>query len=179
MDLKEKIRLQKVERSKFIAATDPQSFDFKLATWMASGLIVPAPGTWGTLAGLFPALFLLLIGGAPLVFLAGIILFFIGLKAVERIEGKLDNHDSSFIVIDEVVAIFLLLAFIPSQHLMFTVPAIFVLFRFFDAKKPWLIGLADKKIKGAMGVMMDDIVAAAFALIVFYIVYIPFVMLGG
>ncbi|PCJ25937.1 MAG: phosphatidylglycerophosphatase A [Rickettsiales bacterium] len=50
--------------------------------------------------------------------------------------------------------------------LLFLLP--FILFRFFDIKKPWPINWMDKNIKGALGVMLDDIAAALFATITHY-----------
>ena len=102
------------------------------------------------------------------VFLTALVLFFIGLKSVERLEQKLDSHDPSFIVIDEVAAILIVISVAPFLGSGFFAGEIlisFLLFRFFDAKKPWLVGLADRKIAGAWGVMMDDIVAAIFAIL--------------
>jgi phosphatidylglycerophosphatase A len=42
----------------------------------------------------------------------------------------------------------------------------FVLFRLFDIWKPWLVGLADRRVKGGVGVMLDDVVAGIHALVV-------------
>jgi hypothetical protein len=42
-----------------------------------------------------------------------------------------------------------------------------------------LVGLADRKIKGALGVMVDDIVAALFALISYYIIVVIFLLTMG
>lgn len=172
MSFKETYQRKKAERDQFVAALNPKSFDFQIATWFGSGLIIPAPGTWGTLGGLLFGIPLLILTNQLVVFITAIALFFIGLKSVERIEKKIDGHDPSFIVIDEVVAILLCLALIGTSNLYLTTPLIFLLFRFYDAKKPLLIGLADRKIKGALGVMIDDIVAAVFALITLWLILI-------
>lgn len=50
---------------------------------------------------------------------------------------------------------------------LFVLP--FVLFRLFDALKPWPINWLDKNIKGALGVMVDDVAAAIFASVVQYV----------
>jgi phosphatidylglycerophosphatase A len=42
----------------------------------------------------------------------------------------------------------------------------FVLFRLFDICKQWLVGLADRRVKGGVGVMLDDVVAGVHALVV-------------
>lgn len=187
MGFKEIYQKKKVERDQFIAALDPKSFDFQLSTWFGSGLLIPAPGTWGTIGGMIFGLTLWSLTNGFFVFIAAVILFFMGLQSVQRIEKKLDNHDPSFIVIDEVAAILLILSFnsliiawMGSLEVDGHFPTIvntvtFLLFRYFDAKKPGYIGVADRNIKGAWGVMMDDIVAALYTigasillLIVFY-----------
>jgi phosphatidylglycerophosphatase A len=164
MGFKETYQKKKVERDQFIAALNPKSFDFQIATWFGSGLIIPAPGTWGTVGGMIFGVPLLILTNSFFVFIVAVILFFVGLQSTERLEKKLSDHDPSFIVIDEVAAILLGLSFLPHIALAYTIPLIFILFRFFDAKKPWIIGLADRKIKGAWGVMIDDILAIIFAL---------------
>lgn len=175
---------KKAERARFLASLDHKSFDFQLATWFGSGLIIPAPGTWGTIGGFVFGLVLWNLTNGFVVFIAAIILFSMGLKSVERIEKKLNDHDPSFIVIDEVAAILLILSF---NSLMITwmgslgvsghFPTImnivtFLLFRYFDAKKPGYIGIADKELKGAMGVMMDDIIAAGYTIIASILLFI-------
>ncbi len=41
----------------------------------------------------------------------------------------------------------------------------FVLFRLFDIVKPWPISVADQKLKGGFGIMLDDVLAAGYALL--------------
>lgn len=187
MDFKEIYLEKKAERAQFIAALNPKSFDFQLSTWFGSGLLIPAPGTWGTIGGLIFGLILWSLTNGFFVFIAAVILFFMGLQSVERLEKKLKNHDPSFIVIDEVAAILLILSFNSLMiawmgslgvggHFPTIVNTVtFLLFRYFDAKKPGYIGVADRNIKGAWGVMMDDIIATLYTigasillLIVFY-----------
>lgn len=158
----------KNDRTKFLAALNPWSFDFQIATWFGTGLIIPASGTWGTLGGMIVALPLLFLTNSISILLMAAFLFALGFVCVSNIEKKLADHDPSFIVIDEVAAIFLLIGLISlsPQYLAGGEYLIgFALFRFFDARKPWIIGVADRKLKGAMGVMVDDILAAIFAYI--------------
>ena len=179
MNFSEKYDMQKANRDKFLSSLDQSSFDFQIATWFRTGLIIPAPGTWGTLGGMVLGVPLLILTNSAFVFLLGVILFFVGLQCVERIEEKLEDHDASFIVIDEVAAILMLIALLPSSFFIITMITGFLLFRYFDAKKPWLIGLADQKIKGALGVMADDVIAAIFALITFYLISFVFLLTMG
>jgi phosphatidylglycerophosphatase A len=164
-DLKNIYQIKKGERRKFLASNDFKSFDMQIATWFGFGLIIPASGTWGTIGGLIFGVILIFYTNSYIVLLTALALFFIGLGAVERIEKKSGLHDPSFIVIDEVVAILICIALTPKAFFYVSLILVFILFRFFDARKPWLIGFVDRKVKGAMGVMMDDVIAAAFAIV--------------
>lgn len=171
-NVKEIYYLKKIERDKFVGALDKKNFDFQIATWFGSGLIIPASGTWGTIGGILFGIPLLLITNSLIVLLTAIVLFFVGLKSVEELEKRLPDHDSSFIVIDEVVAILICIALLPKDYLYLNLVIVFVLFRYFDAKKPWIIGYIDKNIKGAMGVMLDDILAAISSILTLWVLII-------
>lgn len=185
---------KKIERARFLAPLDHKSWDFQLATWFGSGLLVPAPGTWGTIGGLIFGLILCNITNGFFVFVTAIALFFLGLQSVERLEKKLNDHDPSFIVIDEVAAILLIISFnslmiawmgsLGVKGYFATIVHIvtFLLFRYFDAKKPGFIGVADRDLKGAWGVMMDDVLAAFYtigaSILLFIIVYFLSIFVG-
>ena len=70
--------------------------------------------------------------------------------------------DESWIVVDEFAAMLFILAFLPRDA--FLVFFSLLMFRLFDIWKPWLVGLVDRKIHGAVGVMLDDLIAALFVL---------------
>ena len=53
--------------------------------------------------------------------------------------------------------------------------AAFLLFRIFDIWKPWPIGLADRRVHGGLGIMLDDLLAAVYAVLVFLVA----LMTGG
>ena len=72
-------------------------------------------------------------------------------------------HDHGGIVWDEMVGYWLTAAFIPLQWPWLL--AAFVLFRIFDILKPWPIRQLDKKVGGGFGIMIDDVVAALFAIL--------------
>lgn len=141
-----------------------------IALGAGSGLAPRAPGTFGTLfaLGLYHVLALAL----PPVFIAflAIPLFFIGVWACEVTGRDLGAADHGAIVWDEVVA-FLPLAAISSASLWLQAVA-FVLFRLFDIWKPYPIHLVDRNVKGGMGVMLDDVMAAAYA----YVSFILFIV---
>lgn len=193
MDFKEIFRAaqkayhtKKAERARFLAPLDIKSYDFQLATWFGSGLLIPAPGTWGTIGGFVFGLALWSLTNGFFVFIAAIALFFMGLQSVDRLEKKLDDHDPSFIVIDEVAAILLILSFnslmiswmgslgVGGHFAMIMNGVTFLLFRYFDAHKPGYIGIADKELKGAWGVMVDDLVAALYTIIASILLFVAY-----
>lgn len=143
--------------------------DFKhpatwVATWFGCGLMQPAPGTWGTLGALPFGIILLMTGGIPALLIGTIIIFILGLWAAKHFERMVREKDSGMIVIDEAVGVWI--AIIPATLTPSSVAIAFLLFRFFDILKPWPIGWMDKKIHGAMGVMLDDVLAGIYAALV-------------
>ncbi|WP_297574759.1 phosphatidylglycerophosphatase A [uncultured Campylobacter sp.] len=145
-------------------------------TFFYVGYLRPAPGTWGSLAGALIAAILLRIYGEAAqntLVLLSVLLFFISIGVINSYEKKTGEHDSSFIVIDEVVGVWIAMAFGGGYFINMVLA--FVFFRLFDIYKPSIIGRIDKEVKGGLGVMLDDVVAGVFAgiltLIVQKIVY--------
>lgn len=134
-----------------------------IATWFGSGLLPKAPGTWGSLAALPPALLLFWMGGPWMLVAGAAIAFASGTWAASRYAAALNKSDPSEIVIDEVAAQWLVLAVLPPTALAWF--AGFAFFRFFDIVKPWPVSLADRRLKGGLGIMADDIVAALYAIL--------------
>ncbi len=131
---------------------------------MGSGLFRPGAGTWGTLWAWF-----LWNVAAPgmedrsiALFLA--FCFVYGCWASDRVGKQLGVPDHVGIVWDEMVAFWLVLWLVP-ESLSAQVLA-FVLFRFFDIVKPAPIRQVDARLKGGLGVMVDDILAAGYTLLV-------------
>ena len=135
-----------------------------LATWFGIGLLRPAPGTWGTLAGAL--LWFFLPNAHTWIWL--ILPLFILLSWYVCAEGNKDSDsdDHSSIVIDEVAGILVALAFVPHSALAYF--GAFVLFRLFDIWKPWPISWLDKNIKGGFGILLDDLIAGLFAGVILY-----------
>ena len=127
-----------------------------LALGLGSGLSPKAPGTAGTLMTI--PLFLL-IQDLPLMVYAMITLLItvLGIWVCSYASKKLGVHDHPAIVIDEVAGFLITMFAAPSgwQWLL----AGFILFRFFDALKPWPISWLDKNVNGGFGIMIDDVVA--------------------
>ncbi len=172
-----KIERTRERRQTFLSKTDHRSPEFLLATWFGSGLLIPGPGTWGTIGGLVFGIPLLYATNGTIVFFTALILFILGLWATRKLEEKTGEHDQSFIVIDEVVAILLIIAVTGTNPVL--VLGGFLLFRLFDIWKPWPIRWADRKIGGAWGVMIDDLLAAFFTILVYYIIGMAFLAIYG
>ncbi len=153
--------------------------DWIIATWFGSGLLPKAPGTWGSLAAIPFALLLYIYTGPYLIIIATIALFFIGVWASNNIERTAQKKDPGFIVVDEVVGQWIALfplsfLFIFNNHgfsyfIFASISAVaFIAFRVFDIWKPWPIRDIDKNIHGGLGIMLDDVIAGVYALIVTY-----------
>jgi len=140
-----------------------------VSTGLGSGLLRPGPGTWGTaLAWLLFAL--LAPQGAQDPATALIILavaLIVGTWAAEHTAAMLGEVDASTIVVDEMVAFWFVLVFLPAgPHALRLQAVAFVLFRIFDITKPPPIRQIDRHWKSAMGVMADDLMAAFYTLLV-------------
>ena len=144
------------------------NFDIKnpvhfLALGFGSGLIKPAPGTWGTLAGI-PVFYGLVwfTGIGSFWYLAAVVLsFLVGVYLCGQTAKDIGVHDHGAIVWDEIVGLLITFAFfIPN---LATVVIGFLLFRLFDIVKPWPIKALDKHVHGGFGIMLDDVVAGVFA----------------
>ena len=152
-------------------------FSWIVTTWFGSGLLPKAPGTWGSLAAI-PFAVIISVYTCPYALLSGIIaLFFIGIWASDKIERSAKMKDPGFIVVDEVVGQWIALLPLPflynilytdSYHLYFAIisAVAFITFRIFDIWKPWPANYADKNIHGGYGIMLDDVIAGMYALIV-------------
>ena len=138
-----------------------------VALGFGSGLSPVGPGTMGTLLawGLYP----LLVGGLTRYGVAALAVLgvFIGIWAIRRTGHDLGELDSGAIVWDEIVAFWLVLAAVPQT---FGAQALaFVLFRVFDIWKPTPIREAEQRWQTPLGVMIDDLLAAAYVVAIFLI----------
>lgn len=142
-----------------ISLKDPVHF---LAFGFGSGLAPKAPGTFGTIAAV--PLYLLLIQihfGIYLAFLMASLIA--GIWICGESARRIGVHDHSGIVWDEIAGFLLTMApFVPS---VLSVLAGFLAFRLFDVVKPWPIRWLDRQVHGGFGIMLDDVVAALFAIV--------------
>jgi phosphatidylglycerophosphatase A len=143
-----------------------------LACGLGSGLAPVAQGTFGSLAAILPWLALRLLS-LPLYVLVLLLAFALGVWACNVAGRALGVDDHRSLVWDEFVGqwiALLPLLLLPAPWWM--VAAGFGLFRLFDVWKPWPIGWLDGHMKGGLGVMVDDVVAGAYAAIVLTLIAI-------
>ncbi|MFQ3306867.1 MAG: phosphatidylglycerophosphatase A [Candidatus Midichloriaceae bacterium] len=161
-----------------------------ISTWFFAGKFPSAPGTFGSIAA-YPIYYFILnhsnsfAEAKKYLLISCIFLFIIGFFAVKKFQEKTNTYDHSYIVIDEVIGqlltiyisfdwLFSLEQMIPieisTKILVFGIA--FIVFRYFDIRKPLIIDYVNRKWKGAFGVIFDDILAAIFASFVIYITYL-------
>jgi phosphatidylglycerophosphatase A len=136
-----------------------------LALGFGSGLPRFAPGTWGTVFAWVSFFVLdrwLDDAGWAVVVSVG---FLLGTLAAQRTGIRLGVIDSGHIVIDEIVAFWLVLWLLPARAPFWLAGLAFLLFRMFDIAKPAPIKRLDARIKNGFGVMLDDLVAAFYTLL--------------
>ena len=133
-----------------------------LALGFGAGLAPKAPGTAGTLVAVVPALFLTF---WPLAVQAAVVgvAFALGVWICGESARRLQAHDHPAIVWDEIVGFLAVSLVLPADPRWWV--AGFVLFRFFDIVKPWPIRDLDHRLGGGIGIMLDDLVAAIFAVV--------------
>ncbi|MGL2873271.1 phosphatidylglycerophosphatase A family protein [Helicobacter pylori] len=129
-------------------------------TLFFSGYSKKAPGTIGSLVALLLGL-PVLIFSANTLFLGAIFVGLIAIAQIDKEEEETKRHDSSYIVIDELVGMWLAMAI--SGLSLAGVILSFIFFRVYDITKPSLIGRIDKEVKGGLGVVADDALAGVLA----------------
>ncbi|AFI00876.1 phosphatidylglycerophosphatase A [Helicobacter pylori] len=129
-------------------------------TLFFSGYSKKAPGTIGSLVALLLGL-PVLIFSANTLFLAAVFIGLIAIAQIDKEEEESKIHDSSYIVIDELVGMWLAMAI--SGLSLAGVILSFIFFRIYDITKPSLIGKIDKEVKGGLGVVADDALAGVLA----------------
>ena len=149
---------------KRVSLANPVHF---LALGFGSGLAPKAPGTFGTLAAI-PLVCLLaystsLSGYLLVTFVASIV----GIWLCGKTAKDMMVHDDSSIVWDEIAGLLITMIAVPLswQSLLLG----FVLFRLFDILKPWPISYLDARVHGGFGIMIDDVLAGFFALILMHL----------
>jgi len=143
---------------------DPVYF---VAFGLGSGMMPIAPGTFGTLMAI-P--FYLLLQSLPLIayliFTLGFIVFSSWIS--DRVSREIKVHDHPGMCIDEFAGFFVTMIHAPLGWQWIVLG--FLLFRLFDIWKPWPIHVLDEKIHGGFGMVLDDIVAGVFAMVVIQLI---------
>jgi len=151
-------------------------------TFFYIGKIKFAPGTF---ASLFTCIFFLLlmkIFNIMIIAYFTLIIFLYSFLAINNISESFKSDDPHEIVVDEVVGQMLPLLFIPIYENLYLISneyyciISFLLFRFFDIWKPFPVNFIDKNVKGALGIMLDDVMAGIYVIITLTLI---FFFIGG
>ena len=136
---------------------DPVNF---LAFGLGTGLSPVAPGTVGSLLGVALAWVMapasLAVQGA-----VAVAVIVAGVWLCGESARRIGVHDHSGIVWDEIAGMYLVLLWFPATWLTWGLG--FALFRLFDIWKPWPISDLDHRLRGGLGIMLDDLAAALYA----------------
>ncbi len=138
-----------------------------VATGFGLGLSPYAGGTLGTLLGI-PCWLLLRHLPDWGYWGALFLLFAAGVWICEYSGRRLGVHDHGAIVFDEILGFLVVMSAAPADDPRWILPG-FLLFRLFDIWKPWPIGFVDRKLRGGLGVMLDDLLAGVYAALLLYI----------
>lgn len=138
-----------------------------LSLGFGSGLAPVAPGTFGTLAAV-PFYLLLAQLSLHWYLLVVVVGFGIGVFLCQYTSDALGVHDHGGIVWDEFVGYWITMIAVPFAWQWILLG--FVLFRVFDIFKPWPVKIADAKMKGGFGIMLDDVLAGLYALACMHLV---------
>lgn len=151
------------------------AINFKQMSWLnrcvvfcgvgfGSGLTPKAPGTFGSAFALLFIPLWLAIGFSGTI-IAVALMSLIGIYICGQTAKVMGVHDDGRIVWDEFAG--QSLTFLPLLYLgamdWFWALAGFALFRLFDIWKPWPIRVIDRQVGGGFGIMLDDIIAGAWA----------------
>ncbi|MGB0732622.1 MAG: phosphatidylglycerophosphatase A [Pontibacterium sp.] len=143
-----------------------------LAFGLGSGASPVAPGTVGTMAAILPYLWFQYWSLSAYVAML-VITTLVGIYLCDKTSKDIGVHDHGGIVWDEFVGFWITMLFAPQGWGWILIG--FIWFRIFDILKPWPIRWADKKVHGGFGIMLDDIIAGAFACIALQISYAIFI----
>ena len=138
-----------------------------LALGFGAGLSKKAPGTLGTLVGI-PIYLLISSYSFSIQIMMAFLFTIVGIFICNQTAHALKVKDPSAIVWDEISAFFLMLVIAHPLLNPLKIFELFVLFRIFDIWKTFPINYLDKHIGGGLGIMLDDYVAAFFALLIYF-----------
>ena len=135
-----------------------------IATGFGLGFLPIGPGSWGSLAALIAGWFIVGYAGLAVLTAAALIVFAVGWWASAQVVIASGAEDPRFVVIDEIAAQWLVLLAAPRNGFWYGLA--FLLFRLFDITKPWPIRAVERRVAGGLGVMLDDVAAALYAVVI-------------
>ena len=138
----------------------PRSALHWIAFGAGAGLAPRAPGTAGTAVAI-PIYLAIATQPIAIYLLAVAVVIAAGVWACGRTARELGVHDHPGIVLDEVAGFLVAMTGLPNDW--WWIAAAFVAFRLLDIAKPWPISLADRRIGGGLGIVLDDVMAGALA----------------
>ena len=138
------------------------------------GYVKKWPGTFGSLVSLVVLFPVINNNIFPKEMIVGIfiLIFILSIFFINYYSKSTSTHDSGIIVIDEFLGIFFIYLFydiIFIYNNLLTLLLIFLLFRFFDILKIFPANYIDKNIQNSLGVILDDIVASIYTVIIIFI----------
>ncbi|MCX7991738.1 MAG: phosphatidylglycerophosphatase A [Proteobacteria bacterium] len=138
-----------------------------ISTGFYTGYVPYAPGTFGSVVGVIFYLLTEWTFYSYQIFLFGFF-FFISYKSVSFAIRFFGNDDPSSVVCDEILGMWLSLIFFELNF--YQIILAFIIFRFFDILKPFPIRRIEKRFKGPLGVILDDLVAGVYTKILLWII---------
>jgi phosphatidylglycerophosphatase A len=159
-----------------------KKFNLFFLTFFMIGKIKYAPGTIASFVTCILFILLINILSITSIFLLTLSFFLYSFLAINNSYDEFKSDDPQEIVIDEVVGQMLVLLAIPIYETLYPLPlefyciCAFLLFRLFDIWKPYPINYVDENIKGSLGIMVDDILASIFSVLILSVI---FYFLGG
>ena len=139
-----------------------------LSLGFGSGLLPKAPGTFGTLVAIPLYLILVLYTSEQVYIIGSSSALILGFYLCDYTTKVLGVQDHPAIVWDEIVGFLITMLFITPS--LTSVLLGFFLFRIFDILKAWPISVIDSRVKGGIGVMLDDVIAGVFALVCMHLI---------
>ena len=154
-----------------------KKFNLLFITFLKIGKIKFAPGTIASLITCLLFLLFINLFNIVILFFCTLLITLYSFIAINYSFNSFDSDDPQEIVIDEVVGQMLPLLAIPVYETLYIAPkeyycfSAFILFRLFDIWKPFPINYIDNNIEGSLGIMLDDILAGIYTIIVLIIIF--------
>ncbi len=142
-------------------------------TLFYSGYFKFFPGTFASIISiliLFPVVEFELLSLNLFIF-SFILIFIISIFFIKKYSFDTNTHDSSTIVIDEFLGIYLIFIFYDLIFVInniLTLLLIFIIFRFFDITKVFPANIIDRNMKNSLGVLLDDLIASIYTIVILY-----------